>query len=95
MSLVPGSGCCGLATEKELDNLIGLRLIRKPSGVIDDELEMVTLSGFGRAFVRACRAPSQPDPPVRFTNAAQVMEQAGKNRQRLNQRSSSPGWPDL
>ena len=89
--LVGELGLSDDAVEYHLDNLIRLRLIRKPSGVMDDELEMVTLTEFGRAFVRACRPPSQPDPPVRFTNAAQVMEQAGKNRQRLNQRSSSPG----
>lgn len=89
--LVSELGLSDDPVEYHLDNLIRLRLIRKPSGVMDDELEMVTLTEFGRAFVHACRPPSQPDPPVRFTNSAQVMEQAGKNRQRLNQRSSSPG----
>jgi hypothetical protein len=76
--------------EYHLDNLIRLRLIRRPLGVIDDELEMVTLSEFGRAFVRACRPPSQPDPPVRFTDAAQVARQASENRQRLDQMKTSP-----
>jgi hypothetical protein len=80
--------------EYHLDNLIRLRLIRRPSGVIDDELEMVTLTEFGRAFVRACRPPSQPDPPVRFTDAAQVARQASKNRQRLNQINASSAPSD-
>src|ERR1039458_10324718 len=80
--------------EYHLDNLIRLRLIRRPSGVIDDELEMVTLTEFGRAFVRACRPPSQPDPPVRFTDDAQVARQASKNRQRLNQINASSAPSD-
>jgi Abortive infection alpha len=90
MGIVAELGLSNETLEYHLDNLIRLRLVRRPSGVIDDELEMVTLSEFGRAFVRACRPPSQPDPPVRFTDAAQVARQASENRQRLNQINASP-----
>jgi Abortive infection alpha len=89
MGIVAELGLSNETLEYHLDNLIRLRLIRRPSGVIDDELEMVTLTEFGRAFVRACRPPSQPDPPVRFTDAAQVARQASENRQRLNQIADS------
>jgi Abortive infection alpha len=73
-----------------LDNLIRLRLVRRPIGSISDDPEVVTLSEFGRTFVRACRPPSQPDPPVRFTDHAQVMAQASKNRQRWDQVRAAP-----
>lgn len=68
--------------EFHVDNLIRLRLVREPTGSIGGVGDAVTLSEFGRAFVRACRPPSQPDPPIRFTDAVEVRKQAALNRQR-------------
>ena len=75
----------GLARETieyHLDNLIRLRLVREPTGAIGGLGDVVTLSEFGRRFVRACRAPALPDPPIVFTDAAEVQRQAALNRQR-------------
>jgi hypothetical protein len=75
-------GLPGEAIEFHVDNLIRLRLVREPTGSIGGTGDTVTLSEFGRRFVRACRPPSQPDPPVRFTNAAEIRRQAALNRER-------------
>jgi Abortive infection alpha len=77
--LVAELGLSDETIDYHLDNLIRLRLVRSPAGPFGDD-SLITLSEFGRVFVRACRPPSQPDPPVRFTDAAQVAEQASKNR---------------
>jgi hypothetical protein len=90
MGLVAELGLSDETIDYHLDNLIRLRLVRRPTGTIGDDLELVTLSEFGRAFVRACRPPSQPDPPVRFTDATQLQEQASKNRQRWDQMRTAP-----
>jgi Abortive infection alpha len=89
--LVAELGLSDETIDYHLDNLIRLRLVRRPIGTISDDPDVVTLSEFGRAFVRACRPPSQPDPPVRFTDHAQVIEQASKNRQRWDQMRATPG----
>jgi hypothetical protein len=68
--------------EYHVDNLFRLRLVREPTGTLGGEGDTVTLSAFGRKFVRACRSPSQPDPPIIFTDAAEVQRQATLNRQR-------------
>jgi hypothetical protein len=77
-----------------LDNLVRLRLVRRPIGIIGDDLATVTLSEFGRVFVRACRPPSQPDPPVRFTDATQVMEQAARNKTQWDAHSTATASSD-
>lgn len=88
--LVAELGLSDETIDYHLDNLIRQRLVRRPIGTISDDPDVVTLSEFGRAFVRACRPPSQPDPPVRFTDHAQVMAQASKNRQRWDQMRTAP-----
>ncbi len=72
----------GHELEYHLDNLIRLRLVREPTGAVGSKGDTVTLSEFGRRFVRACRSPTHPDPPIRFSNAADVKRQAAENRRR-------------
>jgi hypothetical protein len=50
------------------DNLIRLRLLRQPPGPVVQHVDLLILSEFGRAFVRACRPPSQPDPLIVVTS---------------------------
>jgi hypothetical protein len=70
------------STEFHIDNLIRLRLVREPTGSFGGPGDTVTISEFGRRFVRACRSPMRPDPPVRFTDGAELQRQASENRQR-------------
>lgn len=54
-----------------IDNLMRLRLV-EPARVwatTDEDRRTVRLTEFGRAFVRACRPPSQPDPPIEWHDA--------------------------
>jgi hypothetical protein len=67
--------------EFHVDNLVRLRLVREPTGSIGGTGDAVTLSEFGRRFVRASRPPEEPDPPITFTDAAEVRRQAAQNRQ--------------
>lgn len=66
------------------DNLFRLRLVGPGSDHVGEETRRVTLSEFGRAFVRACRPPSQPDPPVHFTNAADLADQVRRNQEAMD-----------
>jgi hypothetical protein len=58
-----------------LDNLIRLGLIR--SGSMGGGPEMYTnmsLTAFGRSFVRACKPPGEPDPPIRWSDREKLNE---------------------
>jgi hypothetical protein len=50
-----------------VDNLVRLRLIRGMELLSQDEFAAIGLTEFGRAFVRACRPPSAPDPPIAWS----------------------------
>lgn len=61
------------------DNLFRLRLVGPGSDTVGEETRRVTLTEFGRAFVRACRPPSRPDPPITVPDAAALATIAAAN----------------
>jgi hypothetical protein len=73
-----------------VDNLTRLRLVRAAGLIIGDagDADGVRLTEFGWAFLRACRPPSEPDPPIRF-NDPSVLQLAERNREMW----TSPGPP--
>ena len=68
-----------------------LRLVRAAGLAIGDasDADGIRLTDFGWAFVRACRPPSETDPPVRF-NDPSVLKLAEHNREMW----TSPSTPE-
>jgi hypothetical protein len=74
-------------TEQEFtyhaDNLVRLRLVRPlGGGAHEDEFKVIGLTEFGRAFVRACRPPSQPDPPIRWRDRETLQKEINERDRR-------------
>jgi hypothetical protein len=65
-----------------VDNLMRLRLVRAAGLTIGDaaEADGIRLTDFGWSFARACRPPSEMDPPIRFDDPS-VLELAQRNRE--------------
>jgi hypothetical protein len=60
-----------------VDNLVRLRLAEAPSDKWD---EVLVLTEFGRAFVRACRPLNYIDPAIRWTSHAELIALSSENR---------------
>jgi len=56
------------------DNLMRLRLVTGATVHPEAEWRQLVMTAYGRAFVRACLPPGQPDPNVTFT--AETMAKA-------------------
>ncbi|MDQ3739723.1 MAG: DUF4393 domain-containing protein [Actinomycetota bacterium] len=52
-----------------VDNLMRLGLVRSGTFGQAEEYQHLVLTEFGRSFVRACRPPGTPDPPIKWPTA--------------------------
>jgi hypothetical protein len=90
-ALVPMAAVPEDRLEFHIENLIRLRLVRGAGQFLGDAsgTDMIALTEFGRAFVRACRPPSEPDPPIRFSDPS-ILESAQRNREHWTSGSGPP-----
>jgi hypothetical protein len=71
------------AVRYHLDNLTRLGLLRSGSLTVPDYHEQMAMTAFGRAFVKACRPPGTPEPPIQWTDREKLNAhiQARKERE--------------
>jgi hypothetical protein len=81
-SLLRGMGLTVEEYAYHVDNLIRLRLVRSLSTLQGDDSRVVALTEFGRAFVRACRPPAQPDPPIQYSDREELAAIVRRNQER-------------
>jgi len=70
------------AVHFHIDNLARLRLVRGLYPEPERHYELITLTHLGKAFVRACRPPNQPDPAIKYADAASADAFVAENKKR-------------